>query len=112
MKASLLCALVLASSFVKAGNADTKRGAAPISHRETYEMSLERTSGYLLTTRGRTVVETRSGCGSTHTLQRSLSDVTYKDGQPIRTDFVIETWENVDGRTLHFHVRNVQSGNG
>jgi hypothetical protein len=38
--------------------------------------------------------------------------VTYADGRPIRTDFVIETWESADGRTLRFHVRNAQSGDG
>jgi hypothetical protein len=80
------------------------------SSREVFEISLERTSGYLITGHGRTVVETRTGCGITHTIQRSLSDVTYKDGQPIRTDFAIETWESGDGRTLRFRVRNAQSG--
>jgi hypothetical protein len=84
---------------------------APASSREIYEISLERTSGYLLTAHGRTVVETRAGCGATHTIQRSLSDVTYKDGQPIRTDFAIETWESGNGRRLRFRVRNAQNGN-
>ncbi len=83
-----------------------------LSTREIYNLSLERTSGYLFTARGRTVVDTRVGCGITHTLQRSLADVTYKDGEPIRTDFAIETWESTDGRTLRFRVRNAQSGNG
>lgn len=90
--------------------------AAPQSNapstREIYDVSLERTSGYLFTAHGRTVVETHTGCGPTHTLQRSLADVTYQDGEPIRTDFVIETWESTDGRTLRFHVRNTQSGTG
>jgi len=91
----------------------TTAWAAPdrsLSTRETYEVSLARTSGYLLTAHGRTIVETRTGCGGTHTLQRSIADVTYKDGQPIRTDFVIDMWERSDGRTLRFHVRNAQSG--
>ncbi|HEY1638187.1 MAG TPA: DUF1849 family protein, partial [Rhizomicrobium sp.] len=89
----------------------TPRSAdALLSSRETYDVSLERTSGYLLTAHGRTVVETRAGCGATHTIQRSLSDVTYKDGRPIRTDFAIETWESGNGRTLRFRVRNAQSG--
>jgi hypothetical protein len=83
-----------------------------LSTREIYNVSLERTLGYLFTARGRTVVDTRVGCGTTHTLQRSLADVTYKDGEPIRTDFTIETWESADGRTLRFRVRNEQSGNG
>jgi hypothetical protein len=84
-----------------------------LSIREIYDVSLARTSGYLLSARGRTVVETRTGCyGGTRTLQRSLADVMYKDGQPIRTDFVTDTWESSDGRTLRFHVSNTQSGNG
>jgi hypothetical protein len=83
-----------------------------LSTREIYDVSLERTSGYLFTAHGRTVVETHSGCGATHTLQRSLADVTYQDGEPIRTDFVIETWESTDASTLRFHVRNTQSSNG
>jgi hypothetical protein len=81
-----------------------------IFHREIFEVSLERTSGFLLTAHGRTAIETRGGCGGTRTLQRSLTDMIYKDGRPIRTDFVIETWESADGRTLRFHVRNTQSG--
>jgi hypothetical protein len=83
---------------------------APLSSREVFEISLERTSGYLLTAHGRTVVETHAGCGRTHTVQRSLSDMTYKNGQPIRTDFATETWETGDGRTLRFRVRNAQNG--
>lgn len=90
-----------------ASAADSER---PLSSREVFDISLERTSGVLLTAHGRTVVETHAGCGVTHTLQRSLLDVTYKDGQPIRTDFVIETWERDDGRALRFRVRNAQSG--
>lgn len=81
-----------------------------LSSSEVFEISLEQTSGFLLTAHGRTVVETRTGCGTTHTIQRSLSDMTYKDGQPIRTDFVIETWESNNGRTLRFRARNAQTG--
>jgi hypothetical protein len=58
------------------------------------------------------VVDTREECGGTHTLQRSLSDVTYKTGAPIRTDFVTESWESSDHRILRFDARNLQSGNG
>ncbi|HEY1962232.1 MAG TPA: DUF1849 family protein [Rhizomicrobium sp.] len=82
------------------------------STREIYNVSLARTSGYLRSAHGRTVVETREECGGTRTVQRSLSDVTYKTGVPIRTDFVTETWESRDHRTLRFDARNLQSGNG
>ncbi|HEY1963220.1 MAG TPA: DUF1849 family protein [Rhizomicrobium sp.] len=82
------------------------------STREIYDVSLARTSGYLRSAHGRTAVETREECGGTRTVQRSLSDVTYKTGAPIRTDFVTETWESSDHRTLRFDARNFQSGNG
>jgi hypothetical protein len=101
---------MLAMGLMSAARADRK--SLTVSHREIYDVVLANTSGYLLTARGRTVVETRGGCGFTDTLQRSLADVTYKDGRPIRTDFVIETWESADGRTLRFRVRNTQSGDG
>jgi hypothetical protein len=101
-------ALLVAASSTFAGT--LRSSDALPSSRETYEISLERTSGYLLTAHGRTIVETRAACGATHTIQRSLLDVTYKDGRPIRTDFAIETWESGHGRTLRFHVRNAQSG--
>ena len=59
------------------------------------------------------MVDTRvSDRGEAHTLQRSLLDMTYKDGQPMRTDFVTETWESGDGRTLRFDVSNTQTGYG
>src|SRR6476660_3103333 len=97
---------------VLAGDAAGRGKPPALSTREIYEISLARTSGYLLTAHGRTVIETHSGCGSPHTVQRSLTDTTYKDGRPIRTDFIIDTGESADGRTLRFHVRNTQSGNG
>jgi len=103
-----IATLILASSTI--AGATARSSDAPLSSREIFEISLERTSGHFLTAQGRTVVETHAGCGLTHTLQRSLSDVTYKDGQPIRTDFVIETWESHDGRSLRFRVRNTQNG--
>jgi hypothetical protein len=105
-----LCALVLLA-VVAAAPANAKPAGSE-SNREIYDVSLARTSGYVFTARGRTVVETHAGCGGIHTVQRSLVDVTYKDGQPIRTDFIIETWESADGRTLRFHVRNTQNGEG
>jgi hypothetical protein len=101
-------AIVTTFMSVAAANGIAREGS--IASRETYDISLERTSGFLLTAHGRTVVETHAGCGATHTIQRSLSDVTYKDGRPIRTDFAIETWESGDGRTLRFRVRNTQDG--
>lgn len=100
----------LAMSFASAAFAKNAPHTAALSAREIYDVSLARTSGYVFTARGRTAVETHAGCGGTHTVQRSLLDVTYRDGQPIRTDFMIETWESTDGRTLRFHVRNAQSG--
>ncbi|HEX3943555.1 MAG TPA: DUF1849 family protein [Rhizomicrobium sp.] len=99
-------------SFASAAFAENAPHTASLSAREVYDVSLARTSGYLFTARGRTVVETHAGCGGTHTVQRSILDVTYKDGQPIRTDFTIEAWESTDGRTLRFRVRNMQSGDG
>ena len=106
------CGAAAILAIVLAGNAAGKDKSPALSTREIYEISLSRTSGYLLTAHGRTVIETHSGCGGTHTVQRSLSDTTYKDGRPIRTDFIIDTRESADGRTLRFHVRNTQSGNG
>jgi hypothetical protein len=103
---------VAAFIVVCTGDVVAKNVGPALSTREIFEVSLTRTSGYLLTARGRTVIETHSGCGSTHTVQRSLADTTYKDGWPIRTDFVIDTQESADGRTLRFQVRNTQSGNG
>ena len=88
----------------------TAAPAESASHREIYDVSLERTSGYLRTAHGRTVVETREACGGTSTLQRSLADVTYETGEAIRTDFISRTWESRDGRTLRFDVANTQSG--
>jgi len=106
---SILCAATCA------GQSDAKISARcrlP-STREVFDVSLVRTSGYLLSARGRTVVETHiNDNGDTRTLQRSLLDMTYKDGQPMRTDFVIETWESGDGRTLRFDVSNTQTGYG
>ena len=87
----------LAMSFASAAFANNAPHTASLSAREIYDVSLTRTSGYVFTARGRTVVETHAGCGGTHTMQRSLLDVTYRDGQPIRTDFTIETWESADG---------------
>ena len=75
-------------------------------------MALARTSGYLRSAHGRTVVDTMEECGGTRTVQRSLSDVTYKTGDPIRTDFVTETWESADHHTLRFDAHSSQSGNG
>ncbi|MFL5239119.1 MAG: EipB family protein [Rhizomicrobium sp.] len=106
------CGAAAILAIVLAGNAAGKDKSPALSTREIYEISLSRTSGYLLTAHGRTVIEAHSGCGGTHTVQRSLSDTTYKDGRPIRTDFIIDTRESADGRTLNFHVRNTQSGNG
>lgn len=97
------------SIIAKAPAADREK---LLSAREVYDVSLERTSGYLLSARGRTVVETRAGCGATRTLQRSLADVTYKGGIPIRTDFVIATRESGEGHALKFDVSNTQTGNG
>ena len=106
-------AMVLAVLPASAADARKSTRSDLLSTREIYDTSLSRTAGYLLSARGRTVVETHTGChGGTRTLQRSLADVTYKDGQPIRTDFVIDTWESIDGRTLRFHVSNTQTGNG
>ena len=105
MKA-LLCAAI--ASFAIA----TAHAATNTSTREIYDVSLARTTGYLLSAHGRTVVDTREECGGTRTVQRSLSDVTYKTGAPIRTDFVTETWESRDHRTLRFNARSFQSGNG
>lgn len=110
MKPHLIGFAAIAAIFMSAIAVNGASREAQASSRETYEVSLVRTSGYLLTAHGRTIIETRAGCVATHTIQRSLSDVTYKDGQPIRTDFTIETWESGDGRTLRFHVRNAQNG--
>ena len=104
--------VALTMSLASAAFAKNAPHTASLSAREIYDVSLARTSGYVFTARGRTVVETHTSCGGTHTVQRSLLDVTYRDGQPIRTDFTIETWESADGRTLRFHVRNTQSGEG
>jgi EipB-like len=93
-------------------SAATAAQPGPASTRETYEVSLARTSGYLRTAHGRTVVETREACGDTSTVQRSLADVTYQTGEAIRTDFITRTWESSDHRTLRFDVQNIQSGNG
>jgi hypothetical protein len=101
-------ALVLLLGCIARAGDRTSRAA--FGTREIFEVSLDHTTGYLLGARGRTVVETRAGCGVIHTLQRSLADVTYKDGQPIRTDFTIETWESSAGRSLRFRVRNAQTG--
>jgi hypothetical protein len=102
-----VCAL--AALFVTAATATQAESA---STRETYDVSLERTSGYLRTAHGRTVVETRDACIGTSTVQRSLADVTYQTGEAIRTDFISRTWESRDHRTLRFDVQSVQSGNG
>jgi hypothetical protein len=112
---AVVVAMAMVPPLLHAGDAKA-RNAIPsdlASSREIYDVSLAHTSGYLLSARGRTVVETHGNCrGGTRTLQRSLSDVTYKDGQPMRTDFVIDTWESRDGRTLRFHVSNTQTGYG
>lgn len=119
VRARTTAALVIAAAVMVAlsrtddVNARTALASDLLSSREIYDMTLAHTSGYLLSARGRTVVETHGNCqGGTRTLQRSLSDVTYKDGQPMRTDFVSDTWESRDGRTLRFHVSNTQTGYG
>jgi hypothetical protein len=99
----------LAALFVTAASAVQAQSE---SNREIYDVTLARTTGYLLTAHGRTVVETRAVCGGTSTLQRSLADVTYQTGESVRTDFITQTWESRDGRTLRFNVINTQSGNG
>jgi hypothetical protein len=105
--------IILGTIFLAGAIANAAGGnGSPLSTREIYDVTLARTTGYLLSAHGRTVVETREECGGTRTLQRSLSDVTYKTGAPIRTDFVTETWESSDHRTLRFDARNLQSSNG
>jgi EipB-like len=108
MRAHLL-AVALCALLVRAANGAP---TATSSTREIYDVSLARTTGYLLSAHGRTVVETREECGGTRSVQRSLSDVMYKTGAPIRADFVTETWESSDHRALRFDTRNLQSGNG
>jgi hypothetical protein len=89
-------------------------GATPppklISNRETFDVSLERTAGYVVAARGRTVIEFHSGCSGYSTLQRSLSDVTDKDGDVSRGDFVVKVWESRDNRTMRFTLSNRTDG--
>src|SRR3954447_1774424 len=63
------CGAAAILAIVLAGNAAGKDKSPALSTREIYEISLSRTSGYLLTAHGRTVIEAHSGCGGTHTVQ-------------------------------------------
>ena len=107
-----LGAAVTTAAVVAAISGSSAHQAEVPGNREVFDVSLERTSGNLLMLRGRTVVETRTGCGAIHTVQRSLAEAAFKEGPPVRTDFVSETWESSDGRALRFRVRSTQSSAG
>ena len=92
----------------------TGSGAAPpiklVSNRQTFDVSLERTSGSVVAARGRTVIEFRVTCDGYRTLQRSVADLVSAHGDVTRTDFSSQYWESRDGRTMRFEIANRQDG--
>ncbi|MBI3677728.1 MAG: DUF1849 family protein [Proteobacteria bacterium] len=87
------------------------RGPVPVqllSHRATYEVSLDRTSpGAVVSVRGRTVTEFRDVCTGWSTTQRFVADMVDTDADITRSDFSIQLWESKDGRAMTFDATNV-----
>ena len=79
-----------------------------LSHRATYEVSLERTSpGAVVSVRGRTITEFRDACTGWSTTQRFVADMADANADITRSDFSIQLWESKDGRTMTFDATNV-----
>jgi hypothetical protein len=106
MKWSLAAAALLA--FFVSGVAPA--AAQLLSNRAIYELSLERTTGGVVTARGRMATEFRDTCDGWSTTQRMIADMTDSGGAASRTDFSVSSWESKDGRTMRFDI--VESNGG
>jgi hypothetical protein len=101
------CALAI---LLAAGAFHAAPSVKLVSNRETFDVSLERTSGSVVAAHGRTVIEFRALCDGYSTVQRSMADMVSAHGEATRTDFTTRYWESRDGRKMRFEIANRQNG--
>jgi len=100
------CTAVLMSSVLASGICE----AAPAlqSHIAVYEVTLERAreGAGIADLRGRLVLEWARDCEGYILNQRMLTQVTSAQGEDVTNDFIVTTWESLDGLKFRYSSRS------
>ena len=105
-----LIEILFLGSFLAA--AATAQAADFAAHRALYDMTLKeaRSGSGISSVTGKMAVEWKNSCTGWAFQYRSVIDVTFEEGDPVRLTSNATSWESSDGRDYRFDVRHDTNG--